>query len=319
MATIQGIYVALFGRPADPAGLAYFNSVTKNGADLSAIGNLAGQKEYTARFDGLNNAQIINTIYQSLFGRDADAAGLEYFAGQLIAGNLTINNIAIAILDGAAWSTDKTIVTNKIAAADMFTQSLDTAVEVASYTGMGATYAARAFLRGVTTTAATKSDVDAAIKSMMIASNAKVAFRTVTEITVDTNQANDLTVNAGADSDLFSIDNPGKVGTVDDATTNADFIETLVTIGKLSSTADFFDFRALDDTVDLNNVQRGNITTAADLLVASPANDFALLTYEEDAYVFAENANGALDAGDTLIKITGISNVSAFTDAHFIA
>ena len=41
MATIQGIYVALFGRPADPNGLSYFNGVTKNGADLTAIGDLA--------------------------------------------------------------------------------------------------------------------------------------------------------------------------------------------------------------------------------------------------------------------------------------
>ncbi len=43
MATIQGVYVALFGRPADPTGLAYFNSVTNNGANLNAIGNLATQ------------------------------------------------------------------------------------------------------------------------------------------------------------------------------------------------------------------------------------------------------------------------------------
>ncbi|MBB4145754.1 hypothetical protein GGQ72_004687, partial [Rhizobium rhizoryzae] len=25
MATIQGVYLALFGRPADPTGLSYFN------------------------------------------------------------------------------------------------------------------------------------------------------------------------------------------------------------------------------------------------------------------------------------------------------
>lgn len=149
MATIQGVYVALFGRPADPAGLAYFNSVTGNGANLSAIGNLAGEKEYTARFENQSNIQVINTIYQSLFNRSPDAAGLEYFASQLNAGKLTINNIAIAILDGAQGD-DKAVVTNKVAAADAFTKSLDTAVKVASYSGTQAVDAARALLTGVT-------------------------------------------------------------------------------------------------------------------------------------------------------------------------
>jgi len=52
MATIQGVYVALFGRPADPAGLAYFNGVTNNGADLTQIGALASTQEYQDRFAG---------------------------------------------------------------------------------------------------------------------------------------------------------------------------------------------------------------------------------------------------------------------------
>ncbi len=46
MATIQGVYMALFGRPADPLGLAFFNSATNNGANLTAIGDLAATAEY---------------------------------------------------------------------------------------------------------------------------------------------------------------------------------------------------------------------------------------------------------------------------------
>jgi len=41
MATIQGVYLALFGRPADPAGLSFFNGVTANGANLAGIADLA--------------------------------------------------------------------------------------------------------------------------------------------------------------------------------------------------------------------------------------------------------------------------------------
>lgn len=166
MATIQGVYVALFGRPADPTGLAYFNGVTNNGANLSAINNLAGQKEYTDRFAGQNNVQIVNSIYQSLFGRDAEAGGLNFFVDALNKGTLNINNIAIAILDGAQGS-DKTIADNKVAAANLFTAALDTPTEIGSYTGNGAAAIARGWLAGVTTTAATQASADAAIKAVV--------------------------------------------------------------------------------------------------------------------------------------------------------
>ena len=117
MATIQGVYVALFGRPADPAGLAFFNNATGNGANLSAIGDLAATKEYTDRFAGLSSNAIVNSIYQSLFNRDAEPGGLAFFVDALTRGTLTINNIAIAILDGALGN-DKTIVDAKIASAN---------------------------------------------------------------------------------------------------------------------------------------------------------------------------------------------------------
>ncbi|MCA1868908.1 DUF4214 domain-containing protein [Agrobacterium genomosp. 3] len=166
MATIQGVYVALFGRPADPTGLAYFNSVTNNGANLSGINNLSGTAEYQARFTGMNNIQIINSIYQSLFGRDADLAGLNFFADALAKGTLNINNIAIAILDGAQGN-DKTIVTNKVAAADLYTKALDTGSEVVAYSGLGAAAQGRAFISGVSTTVPTQAAVDAAVATMV--------------------------------------------------------------------------------------------------------------------------------------------------------
>jgi len=167
MATIQGVYVALFGRPADPTGLAYFNGVTNNGANLSAINNLAGQKEYTDRFAGQNNVQIVNSIYQSLFGRDAEAGGLNFFVDALNKGTLNINNIAIAILDGAQGS-DKTTVDAKLAAANLFTAALDTPAEVGSYVGNGAAASARTWLAGITTAAqATQASADAIVAKIV--------------------------------------------------------------------------------------------------------------------------------------------------------
>lgn len=151
MATIQGVYVALFGRPADPTGLNFFNAATNNGADLSAIGDLASTQEYQDRFSGQSNARIITSIYQSLFDRNPEQAGLDFFLAALANGAFNINNIAIAILDGAT-GTDLELVNKKIAAADLFTAAIDTPDEIASYQGTTDAQQGIDFLEAVTAT-----------------------------------------------------------------------------------------------------------------------------------------------------------------------
>jgi len=173
MATIQGVYVALFGRPADPAGLAYFTTATQNGADLTKIGDLASTQEYKDRFAGQNNNQIVTSIYRSLFNRDPEAGGLNFFVNALNTGALSINNIAIAILDGAQGS-DKTIVDAKVASAAAFTAALDTPVEIGTYVGNDAAAQGRAFLAGVTTTAKTAAEADTAVADIVAKANVGV-------------------------------------------------------------------------------------------------------------------------------------------------
>lgn len=163
MATIQGIYVALFGRPADPAGLAFFNTETNNGENLTAIGDLTTTAEYQSRFTGMTTEQIINSIYQSLFERDAEPAGLKFFSDGLLAGTLTINTIAIVILDGAQGD-DLNVVNAKIAAADIFTSRLDLETEIAAYKGADATAVGREYIASITATnLGTEANADAAI------------------------------------------------------------------------------------------------------------------------------------------------------------
>ncbi|MDO1583748.1 Ig-like domain-containing protein [Rhizobium oryzicola] len=173
MASIQGIYVALFGRPADPTGLAYFNSVTKNGTDLSGIGNLTGTAEYQSRFAGMSSEQVVNAIYQSLLGRAGEPSGIQFWVQQMQSGRFNINNIAIAILDGAKDS-DLQTVTTKVAAADLFTARLDTPAKIAAYVGNTAAQAAREFLSTVTKdNPATVSTIDTTVtKVQTIAGNA---------------------------------------------------------------------------------------------------------------------------------------------------
>lgn len=168
MASIQGVYLALFGRPADPIGLAFFNQATNNGANLTAIGDLAATPEYQTRFTGQSSTQIINSIYQSLFNRDADLTGLTFFANALANGTLNINNIAIAIFDGAQGS-DITIRDTKVTAANAFTAAIDTAPEVLGYQGTAAAASGRAFIQGVTTTVPNAEAVNLAVAAAVAA------------------------------------------------------------------------------------------------------------------------------------------------------
>lgn len=148
-AAIQGIYIALFGRPADPGGLAYWTEVTKGGTDLSAmLSVLPNLTEYTARFEGQTPDQVITTVYQNLFGRAPDAEGLAFFKGQLASGAQTLATIAVNIMQGAQGD-DKADVDAKVGAAELFTASLDTPEEIAAYSGADAAALAKKFLDGV--------------------------------------------------------------------------------------------------------------------------------------------------------------------------
>ncbi|GHA32570.1 hypothetical protein GCM10007989_30840 [Devosia pacifica] len=150
MASVQGVYIAIFGRPADPVGLAYWNEVTDNGQNLSQmIAAFTDAPEFEERFAGQSNSEIVTAIYQALFGREPDAEGLAFYTDALDNGTLPIETIAINILDGAQ-NEDAQIIQNKEAAADVFTASLDTPEEIAAYSGANAEAYGQQFLNQVT-------------------------------------------------------------------------------------------------------------------------------------------------------------------------
>ncbi len=162
MATIAGLYIGLFGRPADPRGIAYFNAATGNGADLSVIGPLENTAEYQSRFAGQTNTQVIQSIHQSLFNRDANPQDLMRLAEAVSAGTLTINKLTFAIIDSARGN-DLAIFNTKLAAANAFTAAIDSEAEILGYSGTAAGNVARAFLASVETTIPAKSTIDNAV------------------------------------------------------------------------------------------------------------------------------------------------------------
>lgn len=166
---IEKAYLAYFGRPADTTGLLDFASSTNAEVETA----FATSPESIALFGAEFTMTTINTIYHTLFGRDAEPDGLTYWYNRYLgtwatpeAPKLTATGVAMAILEAGLLTADKTALENKLATSHLFTQSLDTTPEILAYSGDAAAEAARSFLSGVTSTAATQAQVDAAVAGL---------------------------------------------------------------------------------------------------------------------------------------------------------
>lgn len=123
---IQKVYVAYYGRPADPAGQAYWaGQMDAEGQSIRAVVNAFGtSQEFTQRYGGLNNTQLVTAIYQQTLARDPDPAGLAFYVDQLNTGRMTLPTIALDIVNGAVLPPDSTTVKNKLDVAAYYTQKV---------------------------------------------------------------------------------------------------------------------------------------------------------------------------------------------------
>src|SRR5690606_20488539 len=153
-------YLAYFGRPVDITGQTYWSNKT----EAEVIAGFSASNESKALYGEEFNAAQVNAIYNNLFNRDAEPAGLMYWLQEVYSGRVAPLEAALAILNGAA-NEDKTVVENKLAASQMFTEGLDTTAEMLGYSGSAAAAAARSFLSTVTTDVPTPDQVDQAIAS----------------------------------------------------------------------------------------------------------------------------------------------------------
>ena len=127
-AQVQEMYVAYYGRPGDPSGVDFWaGELQSQDGNLTAIIDAFGTSvEYDDRFGSLEDEELINNIFQQLFGRDADPEGLGFYVGELQSGRATLASIALNISDGVQQGTDDaTIVANKLELAAYFTESVE--------------------------------------------------------------------------------------------------------------------------------------------------------------------------------------------------
>jgi S-layer protein len=172
--TVQQVYIAYYGRAADPVGLASWEDAltTANGNLASIMTSFGTSAEATTLFGSLSNTAKVNALFQQMFGRDADTAGSAYYVAQLDAGTMTAASIALNVSDGATGD-DATILTNKLAVAKSYTTSVNTAAEISAYAGDAAATTARTLLATVDATTATATfDVATSIAGLVTTAEA---------------------------------------------------------------------------------------------------------------------------------------------------
>lgn len=188
---VQQLYIAYFGRPADPTGLAnfttqlaavqapaniqQFNTAYTGSPDVrNLIDSFGTSPESNALYTG-GTESFLTSIYTNVLGRAPDADGLRFWVDAIDNKGLTKANASFAIMAGALVNNspqglvDAALIRNRVAVATQFTASLATPAQVNAYSGDRAAAVARGMLATVnqnTDPAAFQSTIDSTIASL---------------------------------------------------------------------------------------------------------------------------------------------------------
>ena len=157
---VQQLYIAYFGRPADPAGQNFWAQVidAEIGDISSVLKGFSTSGESVALYGTFSTTQQVTAIYANVFNRPAESAGLAFWVDQIASGKLTPAQAAWTIQQSAG-SIDASAVSNKLIAANVFTSNVDTPAEIAAYSSPYAASIGRAFLNKVDATSASITNV----------------------------------------------------------------------------------------------------------------------------------------------------------------
>ena len=133
---VQKLYVAYFSRPADPAGLTFWaNNLATNPNGYQEIAQaFSTSAEYQATYGGQDNRAVVAEVYENLFGRPGEAAGIDFWTNALNNGSLNIGNVVTGVAAGAQGD-DRIAFNAKVGVSTNFTARIDTDAEKAAYTG----------------------------------------------------------------------------------------------------------------------------------------------------------------------------------------
>ena len=136
---VQKLYISYFSRPADAAGLAYWTNALANnpGAWQEMSRQFSISQEYRDTYAGLDNRAKVIEVYDNLFSRAAETAGVDYWTNLLNTNQISLDNMVTQIAN-AARNNDSVAFNGKVSAATVFTEHLDLPNEQAAYKGVAA-------------------------------------------------------------------------------------------------------------------------------------------------------------------------------------
>lgn len=123
---VQQLYIAYYNRPAEPAGLSYWATTLESlGGNLSGIIKaFVNTPESQAIYGANATAEArINAVYDNIFGRAPDQAGLNYWADLINNKGLDMGEAVMFILQGAQGS-DASVVNQKLSIASYYTEQI---------------------------------------------------------------------------------------------------------------------------------------------------------------------------------------------------
>lgn len=342
------MYVAYYGRPGDPAGVNFWADVLDvNGGELTAgiIAAFGDSAEFTTRFGSLTNEELIDNLYQQMFNRDADDAGMAFYLAQLTAGTSTLGDIALDIANGAQGE-DLIILNNKINTAGYFT---------AQVTATGADYddtdldAATAILADVTADPISVVTQKLAVNDYLVDQggvDSTVTLTTAVDTVKITTAGTVDVINGVVDGDSDA-DTSGSTFTIGDSITgnnksilklavleggDASFatVKNVATIDLLAGVGTGVDFNAVDWTgigqVQLNKGVDGlwayfsNLHAGVDLSVGSAVSGSLTVDYTDGhgAWIFSDKGASIsyMDGGDIAALAGAGDDVSAEVWTH---
>lgn len=163
----QQLYLAYFGRPADPTGLAnmtaallaggaptriadFNQAYAAGGVVKTLLDSFANSAESSALYTG-DDSQFVTAIYYNVLGRAPDLDGLAFWSGALHNHEMTRGEAAVQIMAAAvkpdANPPDAATVTGRMAMASLFTNELITLQDVNYYVGQQAAQEVRDLVR----------------------------------------------------------------------------------------------------------------------------------------------------------------------------
>ena len=191
---VESLYVAYFGRPADPNGLANFSAALQAANAPTDVAGLAVAYSSNATVKGLidsfgtsNESQklygsgtttdFVTAVFQNVLGRAPLSAGLSFWVSAIDSGRVSQGDAALSIMAGALANTsaqgliDAQLVNNRLTAAGYFTG----AASPSTYTGAAAAADARALLTTINSTTSASTLQSAAVTDAQ-AFNNKMIF-----------------------------------------------------------------------------------------------------------------------------------------------